>query len=270
MRSYDETDADDIETAQEIRAEPWMLALVKANPDYCGWGPYEDYMSGKGDGWGGRVIHETWMDFGPWHLDDLNECANFYFYVERDSVACEACGQSGLNPESHRISEDFYAHHLPHNSAAWRAARWCDRITQDEVDALIAAGRLMDFTHSFVPGKGWQSDPSKPRPTADDVNRWESGRELGHDAINRWILVETRCKRLGVWGKCEACHGNGYVYTSETARLGLVLWMLHPRKGASRGVDVKNIRHEEIPAVAGWLRAAAERNAARFSKLPHQ
>lgn len=250
MRSYDPQDADDVKTAQDTRAEPWMLECIAMNPAYVHWGPYEDYMCSKDEGWGGRVIVDDWKAFGPWSLDDLNECANFYFYVERDSINCEACGQSGLNPASHAVAEDFY-------DFARTGRRWVDNITQDEADALVAEGRLTDFTRNGI-----------ARPTAEQVNAWSRGGGFGHDAINRWILVETRCKRLGVWGECSACGGSGSIYTSETARLGLVLWMLHPRKGASRGVDVKNITRETLPQAIGWLRDAGKRNAERFGKLP--
>lgn len=45
-------------------------------------------------------------------------------------------------------------------------------------------------------------------PTADEVNKWNE-RGMGHDAINRWILIEARAKRLGVYGKCKKCRGKG-------------------------------------------------------------
>lgn len=265
MRSYDETSEDDVKEAAEIRAEPWMLRLLKTNPDYCGWGPHEDYMCGTDKGWASAVEVSSWKEFGPWGLDDLNACAGFYFEASRQSKTCEACDGSGLNSESHRVSEDFYAHHLPHQSPAWRMARWADRITQDEVQALVDAGRLMDFTHAVIPGQGWVRKSGNLVPTAEQVNAWESGRGMGHDAINRWILVETRCKRLGVWGHCSTCGGKGYVFTSETASLSLILWMLHPRKGASRGVEVKGIQAEDVPAIAQWLAEAQAQNAKRFA-----
>jgi len=68
---------EDNEEAKRLNAEPWQLALLKANPSYCGWGPHEDYMGGKGEGWNSRIIVPTWAEFGPWNLDELNECANF-------------------------------------------------------------------------------------------------------------------------------------------------------------------------------------------------
>lgn len=52
-----------------------------------------------------------------------------------------------------------------------------------------------------------------------------------------------------------------------SSQLSLVLWILHPRKGASRGVEVKNIKKDELKEAVEWLQEAAERNTNRFSKL---
>lgn len=260
MRQYDQRDEDDRKTVADELIEPWMLECIARNPEYVHWGPYEDYMAGGSDSsWRGPIVVDTWAAFGPWSLDDLNECANFYFYAQRDSEECAVCGGSGLNAATKELSDNFYAHHLPHRSREWERTRWADKITQDEVQALLDAGRLYQF-------KG-------EAPTAAEVNAWERGDGPkrgglgGHDAINRWILIKTRAKRLGVWGTCATCDGRGTIYTADRARLGLVLWMLHPRKGASRGVDVKNVTQTDVPVVLEWLREAAQRNAARFSKV---
>ena len=129
---------------------------------------------------------------------------------------------------------------------------WSTDITQDEVEALQKSHRLFDF-------KG-------ETPTAEQVNQWARGRGMGHDAINRWICCEQRCKRLGVPYSCPTCEGHGSLFTGP-AYLTLVLWVLHPRKGCSRGVEVNHIQQDELPTVYAYLQAAAKRNAKRFSKL---
>lgn len=129
MRTYN------FEESAELGAEQWQIDLVKANPDYTCWGPHEDYMATRGQGWSDSQVFHSWNAFGPWGLDDLNECVNFYF--------------------------------------------------------------------SVLPG------PS----------------------------------------------------------LCLTLWMLHPRKGCSRGVEISRVEPSEIPSILSWLKIAADRNASRFSKL---
>lgn len=114
---------------------------------------------------------------------------------------CEACEGSGENPETKRISDLFY-------SFDDRSKRWCNDIIQDEVQALVDAGRLMDFTHEIVEGKGWVKRDPPVVPTCTQVNQWnQSG--MGHDACNRWILCKARATRLGVFGLCEVCGGEG-------------------------------------------------------------
>lgn len=241
MRYFDE------EEAKQINAAPWQLALLGLNPGYCSWGPHEDYMWTKDDAsWNGRIIAPTWTEFGPWGLDDLNECVNFYFEVSRDSEECKTCGGNGYHSTAQAVVNSFYAHMNPLRE------HWNDNITQDEFETLQAEGRCKEFT------------------TVEEVNAANrpGARGLGHDAINRWILTKARLKRLGLQVECETCTGKGYVYTTDTAHVSLVLWWLHPRKGCSRGIEITNIQQDELPAIYAFLRVAADRNAHRFSKIP--
>lgn len=255
MRYFPE-DGHDQKQLHKLNAEPWMVDLLKLNPDYVCWGPHEDYMCDKGGGWAAPSFIPSWKEFG-WRLDELNECVNFYFEVVRPDRPCVVCGSTGLNTETKRISEDFYDH-------ARRGTRWCDQITQDEVDALVEAGRLQK--HSPETGK-WESCP-RTAAEVNAANRPGVNFDLNHDAINRWILVETRAKRSGVYGLCSVCDGQGSIYTEPVAHLQLVLWMIHPRKGCGRGVEIQRIEKTDLPAVFAFLRKAAERNAQRFAKIP--
>ena len=49
-------------------------------------------------------------------------------------------------------------------------------------------------------------------PTADEVNAWSHQNMYGG---LRWVCVEARAKRLGVFGKCDHCQGIGVIYKSE-------------------------------------------------------
>lgn len=93
MRSYPDDD-DDREELKRLNAESWMVEHLKLNPDYTCWGPGEDYMSTKGESWSSNQDVDSWQAFGPWGLDDLNECVNFYFEITRDSEkAAQAAGE---------------------------------------------------------------------------------------------------------------------------------------------------------------------------------
>lgn len=313
MRKY--TSEDD-KYLRELNAEPWMVELLKLNPAYPHWGPHEDYMWVEGEGWNSRVIKSTWTDFGPWELDDYNECVHFYFELVRDSIKCSLCGGCGLHPDAQWISESFYEAGSPFTEQTAQELQsrrilerfgsdfdtnvmqrktypsqdildkygakfqqfceqmrdgdgyWRDKITEDEVAALIEGGRLHDLTSEFISGTGWKKKTPAPVVTAEMVNAIQKKAGLEqHDAINQHILVEQRCKRLGVPHLCPDCNGNGHQYTAPGAHVSLVLWMLHPRKGASRGVEVKHIEQGELEAVFTFLQQAAQRNAARFEKI---
>lgn len=246
VRSMEHVDAEDLKL---LRAPEWMLDAVKRNPEYTCWGPGEDYMATEGAGWNSSLTFETWASFGPCTLDELNEVVHFYFYAARDERDCAECDGSGYNRETKQIADGFYAHSSPTGRG------WDTEITEDEVDALLAAKRLHQF-------KG-------RRPSAAEVNAAQrSG--FCHDGINRFILIEARARRLNVYGHCAGCAGRGSVFVADAPRLGLVLWMLHPRKGCSRGVDIKSIGEAEVPAALIFLSEAAARNAERFGKLLHK
>jgi hypothetical protein len=119
--------------------------------------------------------------------------------------------------------------------------------------------------------EGWKEKDPKVMPTAEQVNKLQDHSfENSHDAINRGILIRTRCKRFGIPVYCPDCDGNFYVYTAPKAHMNLVLWLIHPRKGASRGVEVKHVEQEDLPAVFKFLKEAACRNAKRFAKVVRQ
>lgn len=82
MRHYpDPNDGDDNEELAELNAPAWMIEVLRINNSSCyaSWAPGDDSLpSWHFDGWAAFA--------GTWKLNDLNECVNFYFEVERDAV----------------------------------------------------------------------------------------------------------------------------------------------------------------------------------------
>lgn len=81
-------------------------------------------------------------------------------------------------------------------------------LNQDDVDALVADGRLMELTHDFVRGQGWVKKVPEVVPSADEVNRW-SLTGMGHDSINLHVVVKASCKRNNEVMTCPECEGHG-------------------------------------------------------------
>jgi hypothetical protein len=162
----------------------------------------------------GRELKRMPLDFN-WPIDQLWKG----FVNPYHSQECKACERTGLNPATKKISDAWYSF----GKAKWvnvNANRryndlaWSNHLTQLEVEALVEAGRLYDFTHDFVPGEGWKEKVPAYRPTAEEVNEWNKT-SMGHDSINQWICVKARAKSLGVYGHCEHCGGEGEIWQTE-------------------------------------------------------
>lgn len=96
--------------------------------------------------------------------------------------------------------------------------RWKHHLTQDDVDALVEAGRLYEFTHTTSNGRGWEPIDPPVRPTAAEVNLWSLG-GWGHDDISKNVVIKARCEREGLVYLCPTCEGNGSVeqYPGQSA-----------------------------------------------------
>jgi hypothetical protein len=172
----------------------------------------------------GREIKRVAADF-TWELHRVWE--GYLNPWSRFGKSCAFCEGEGYNSATKQISDTWYDLDNP-----TRADKWCDKITQDEVQALVDANRLMDFTHVWDKEKGWQKKDPPYVPTAEEVNALERWKILGHDAMNRWICVEARARRLGVWGKCEFCKGEGTLWLTPAYKKKYEKWKKQePPKG---------------------------------------
>lgn len=119
-------------------------------------------------------------------------------------------GEAAIVREAHRLADHF-------NSG------WMHHLNQDDVDALVAAGRLYDFTHTWDPEKRWQPKNPPVTPTAEQVNEW-SLRGFGHDSLNAHIVIKARCEREGVDDTCPTCKGHGSVEAYPGQRAEAEAW----------------------------------------------
>lgn len=149
---------------------------------------------------GHRTLKRVPLDFAA----PLDKVWEGYINPYPGPLTCNLCDGSGYNTATKQIADEFYDHDGD------GSRRWCDSITQDEVQALADEDRLKHFTHTWKQDEGWERREDGYIPTADEVNAYQRRGGLGgHDAINRFILIEARAKRLGVFGKCPVCDGEG-------------------------------------------------------------
>lgn len=161
----------------------------------------------------GREVRRVPLDF-DWPVGKRwKGFLNPYEKYQRD---CFDCGATGHNPETRKIADDWY-------DFKDLGTKWCHNITQHEVDALIEANRLMDFTHTWSRENGWEKIEPAPFINAHMVNEW-SKTGIGHDALNRHICVRARAEQRGVYGKCPICHGEGVVWDSPRMKERYESW----------------------------------------------
>jgi hypothetical protein len=161
----------------------------------------------------GREIRRVPLGF-DWPLDRV-WCG--FVNPHPRAKKCADCDGTAWNRKTRQIAEDFY-------DFARTGRRWCDNITQDEADALVAADRLWDFWRRIGPN-GWEDIVPRPRVTAEQVNAANRRPGLGsHDGINRMILIRTRAKRLGVYGWCRRCNGQGEIWRRQGQRRRYERW----------------------------------------------
>ncbi len=179
----------------------------------------------------GREIRRVPLSF-DWPLEKVWQ--GFLMPDSLKSIPCNACDQSGYNPATRQLQDDWYDHEgfgtrwgyayglgrdgKPASKSPWlvwgTTRRWQHSLTQDEVQALVEQGRL------------WQLPGVEEGrvPTAAEVNEWSEVSFGGHDAINRMICVEVRAKRLGVYGHCEVCKGEGQTFRDEDHASAFDAW----------------------------------------------
>lgn len=162
----------------------------------------------------GRTLKRVPLDF-DWPLNKVWE--GYRTPEHLIFPTCSTCGGDGYSTEARAIADTFYAHSIGGSRADTLA--WHDKLGQAEVNHLVKKGRLQKLVRREPTDdnpRDWEW-VSVPR-TAEEVNAMNrpGARGLdGHDAINRWLLIAFRCKRLGITEKCSTCEGNGDIATAE-------------------------------------------------------
>jgi hypothetical protein len=102
--------------------------------------------------------------------------------------------------------------------------QWSHHLIQADVDALVAEGRLSEFTRRprnqeqadklAADGGYWMREWNGYTPTADEINAASIG-SMPHDSCNQWICAKARMKREGITEtECRNCGGKGTLWPS--------------------------------------------------------
>lgn len=195
---------------------------------YVGWGPQEDGMCDIGR----YVEHEDWPALLGAIQTPAREIHDFYFEVHTPSENCECCSASGKNKDYAEMAEGFYLH------GGGRWAGWGqEKLFQNEIDALVDEGRIRAKDGESI--------------TPENLKQY-LGR-MGHDAINRWILIPLRARNLGIDDNdCFECVGTGLIPTDATKIL-LHAWTFDPEAGTSRCDTAISVQPEELDEIQTFM-----------------
>jgi hypothetical protein len=231
--------------------------------------------SGNGYSPHGNYLHNLWYGNGQWDP----KRGYLPFHPERygstlltpatPAVRAFAERNVSRDPGFYGTSEADIVREATRLANMWNG-QWCHHLNQDDVNALIEAGRLMDFTHTWSRETGWQKKEPPFTPTAAQVNEW-SLRGMGHDSINADICVRARCEREGFEVECPACHGHGSTEKYPGQRAEAEAWEpVEPPAGD--GWQLWETTSEGSPkspvfATAEGLAAWCEGNATAFADI---
>jgi hypothetical protein len=167
----------------------------------------------------GEYLHALWYGYREFDPESYGSVL-----LRPDTPAVRAFAERNIAhaPEFYGASEHAIVREAVRLASMWNGM-WCHHLNQDDVNALVAAGRLMDFTHTCDRESGWQKIEPTVTPSAAQVNEWSlSG--FGHDSINAMIAVRARCEREGFAVECPACGGHGSVEKYPGQRAEAEAW----------------------------------------------
>lgn len=127
-------------------------------------------------------------------------------------LKCQLCDGSGYSHEYKKLEDEWYS------------IGWDSNLTQEDVQALIDANRLWEFTrvplteehHRLLKEtkKHWLPFNNGYIPTAKEVNEWSNnGIEL--DSCDRYVCCKAKLIRLGLPLYCPDCDGKGEFFPTD-------------------------------------------------------
>jgi hypothetical protein len=163
----------------------------------------------SGDGYSsyGRMLNDAWYGYnGQFRPEDNGSVP---LTVDTPAVRAFAERNVGRDPQFYGYDEGATVREAQRLIGMWNQ-QWSHHLNQDDVDALVEAGRLRDLTHTWDANREPRFQPIDPpvKLTPEIVNDWHT-RGMGHDAINQMYVLRARAARDGLSLTCSNCEGHG-------------------------------------------------------------
>lgn len=181
----------------------------------------------------GRVLKQVPLNF-KWEIGKL-----WSGYINpHDSHECAKCEGLGWSREFKLLENEWYcfenAQYLPNpfrKTSRYNINAWSNNLTQEDVQALIDADRLWDFTrvalndeHRAIIHKeiengknSWLPFNNGYIPTAKEVNDWNL-KGFGHDSLNCSIVIKAKLEKNNLSYLCDICDGEGHDWKDEASK----------------------------------------------------
>lgn len=165
------------------------------------------------------ALKNQWYGYAPFRPEDRGSVP---LTPDHPAVRAFAERNTSRAPEYYGIGEDAVVREALRLCSLFNA-QWSHHLNQEDVNALVAANRMHDFTHTWKKGEGWKKKDPPFVPTAEQVNAWSIG-GLGHDSINCYVVIEAELKRLGHPVVCTVCDGDGRKWPSTAIHKAYEDW----------------------------------------------
>jgi hypothetical protein len=197
--------------SREVRRVPldfeWPIGEVWGGyirPDALDGKPCPDCKTGYSPR--GQELYELWYGYRPFRPEDTG---SERLWQSTPAVREYAKRNVSRAPEYYGVGQGAIIRESERLARLWNA-QWCHHLEQADVDALVAEGRLMDFTSTWSKEAGWRKIEPPPTVTAAMVNTWSLA-GMGHNSINAGIVIRAKCEREGVSVSCATCDGHGEI-----------------------------------------------------------
>jgi hypothetical protein len=152
-----------------------------------------------------KVLWDQWYGNAPFRPEDNGSTPwlpmdepirRFAEHNVANSPEFYGTGEAAIDREARRL--------LSH----WNGM-WAHHLSEQDIEDLLAADQLTEFTHRRVDGNLL---PIKPRPsiTAREVNA-ASFFDIFSGTSRAWRLIQARAEREGFSDECAVCHGHGSI-----------------------------------------------------------